>query len=100
MAVTSAENRPFKFGPNDRREFIVYNSEVEIRCENDSDGNPIYIAFAKAGSAEGDNVWQIRECTWDANGSLTHQKWPQDASGIPTTNYAYSYTGRAGYTYS
>ena len=100
MATVSTENRPYKYGHQDRREFIVFDSELEIRCENDASGNPIYIAFAKADSAEGDNVWQIRKCAWDATSSLTSMKWPENADGIASTNYEFSYTARAGYTYS
>jgi len=100
MAIVSTENRPFKFGQSDKREFITYNSELEIRCENDANGNAIYIGFAKVGSAEGDPVWRLSMNAYDANNSLLSQKWAENASAIPTTNYEFKWTGHAGYTFS
>jgi len=100
MATTSTENRPYKYGAQDRREFIVADSEQEMRFENDANGNALYIGYAKADSAEGDAVWKISFQAYDANSAITSRKWPQNASGIATTNYEFSWTARAGYTFS
>ena len=59
MASRACQNRPFKFGAGDRREFIVSDGEVTIRGQNDANGNVLYLGLAKVGSAEGDEVWQI-----------------------------------------
>lgn len=93
-------NRPFKFGPGDKREYITYNSEVEIRCENDASGNPIYIGRAKSGVSEGSLMWQISKQTWDASNSLLTKKWPQNSDGDASVNYEFSWTDRATYTFS
>lgn len=93
-------NRPFKYGPADRREFIVYNGEVAIRCENDANGNPIYIGKAKAGTLETEAKWQISFQDYDASESLTSKTWPQDSSGKASTEYEFVWDDRATYTYS
>ena len=100
MANKAVQNRPFKFGSRDRREFIVGDAEVEIRVQNDASGNPLYYGRAKANSAEGDEVWQISFHAWDATNSLTSRTWPQNSEGNASTEYEFSWTARAGYTYS
>lgn len=92
-------NRPFSFGYKDRRTYITYKSEMEIRCQNDANGNPLYIGRAKPGVAEGDLKWNISFHTWDANDSLLTKKWPQNSLGNPTTDYEFSWTDRATYTF-
>ena len=52
-------NRPYKWGSNDRREFIVQDSEVALRCENNSSGSPIYVGRAKVGVLDAETKWQI-----------------------------------------
>jgi hypothetical protein len=94
------ENRPFKFGPKDRVEFIVYNSEMMILCENDAEGNPIYIGRAKVGSSQTAAVWQISFHTYDANSSLTSKIWPVNILGAESTEYEFMWANRASYTYS
>lgn len=93
-------NRPFKYGPNDRREFIVHDCEVEIRAENDASGNVLYLGFAKVGTADDEAKWQISFHAWDANNSLTSKTWPQNSEGNPSTNYEFSWDLRATYTYA
>lgn len=93
------QNRPHSFGDRDRRTYITYKSELEIRCENDSNGNPIYIGRAKAGIDESDTKWQIAFHTWDSNDSLTAKQWPENAEGSASTDYEFSWTDRATYTY-
>ena len=99
MSTRTTDNRPFKFGAGDKREFIVSNAEREVRCQNDANGNPVYVGFAKEGSAEGDLVWQIMKITWDATFSVTDVEWPQNTAGSASTNYEFSWTSRALYTY-
>lgn len=95
------QNRPFKFGPKDRVEFIVYNSETAILCENDAvTGNPIYIGRAKVGSSQTDAVWQISFHTYDASGSLTSKEWPISSLGAESTNYEFQWSLRNTYTYN
>ena len=96
----SDQNRPFCYGPNDRRTFITYKSEMEIRCENDASGNPLYIGRAKAGVEESEEKWNISLHTYDANNSLLTKKWPQNSEGNASTDYEFSWTDRATYTFS
>jgi len=92
-------NRPFTFGQADRRQYIVYQSEVEIRCQNDAAGNPIYIGRAKAGTAESDNKWQISFHTYDATNSLTGKFWPENSDTKSSTDYEFVWDDRLTYTY-
>jgi len=96
----NVENRPFKFGPNDRRIFIVHDCEVEIRAENDASGNVLYLGFAKVGVEEDEAKWQIAFHSWDANNSLLTKKWPQNDLGNPSTEYEFVWDDRAIYTYA
>lgn len=96
----AGNNRPFSYGDRDRRTYITYKSEMEIRCQNDADGNPIYIGRAKAGVLESDPRWQISFHTWDANDSLLSKEWPENSEGNPSTDYEFVWDDRATYTYS
>jgi len=100
MASRACQNRPFKFGAGDRREFIVSDGEVTIRGQNDANGNVLYLGLAKVGSAEGDEVWQISFHAWDAVNALTSRIWPENSEGNASSEYEFSWTARAGYTYS
>lgn len=97
---SARENRPFKYGAKDRREFIVQNSEVALRAENDASGNPLYIGRGKIGTVNGEVKWQIQFLAWDANNSITSVTWPQNASGNASAEYEFEWDERAGYTYS
>lgn len=94
------ENRPFKYGERDRREFIVQDSEVTLRAENDGNGDPTYLGRAKVGTLEAEEKWQIGFYQWDGNRSIISVTWPEDALGNPSSEYEFSWTDRAGYTYS
>jgi len=94
------QNRPFKFGPKDRVEFIVYNSETAIVCENDANGNCVYLGRAKVGSSVNDPVWQISFHTYDANRSLLSKTWPVNSVNSESTEYEFVWANRASYTYS
>lgn len=96
----SGQNRPLKYGMKDRREFIVQDSEVELRAENDGNGNPIYLGRAKAGVAESEASWQIRFIQYDGNQGVTSITWPENDLGNPSTEYEFSWTDRATYTFS
>jgi hypothetical protein len=98
--ATSGQNRPFSFGDRDRRTYITYKSEMEIRCENDAAGNPVYIGRAKVGAAEDEPSWQISYHTWDANNSLLSKEWPQNSEGAASTDYEFVWDDRASYTFS
>lgn len=93
-------NRPLKFGPRDRREFIVQDSEVALQAENDMDGNPIYIGRAIVGTTTDEPKWQIMFLTWDANDSILSIEWPENTQGNPSSEYEFVWDDRATYTYA
>lgn len=95
-----AINRPFKYGPNDRRELIVQDSEVAFRAENDGDGNPIYVGRAKIGILDGELKWQIRFIEYDGNQAITSITWPQNSEGNASSDFEFEWDERANYTYS
>lgn len=89
--ATPRANRPFKYGANDRREFIVFNGEVTVRLVNDDGGNPVYIGRAKVGTAESEQKWQLLKINYDANDGITSVLWPQNSEGNASTEYEFVY---------
>lgn len=100
MAGRPGQNRPFKFGAKDRREYIVHDGEMHILAENDASGNVLYLGFAKVGTAATEAKWQISFHTWDANNALTSRTWPQNDESNASSEYEFVWNDRAGYTYS
>lgn len=98
--TNSGTNRPVKFGANDRREYIVQESEVALRAQNDGSGNPIYIGRAKPGTLTSVTKWQIQFLVWDANNSVTSVTWPQNSDGKASSDYEFEWDDRVTYTYS
>jgi hypothetical protein len=72
---------------------------MEIRCENDANGNPLYIGRAKVGVAEDEPMWQIAFHAYDGNDSLTFKKWPENSDGNASAEYEFVWDDRASYTY-
>ncbi len=85
-------NRPMKYGAADRRELIVQDSEVAVRCINDSTGSPVYLGRAKAGTVESDDKWQLRHITYDAAGGVLTVTWPESDNGSASTDYEFVWT--------
>ncbi len=100
LSNRAVQNRPFKFGAKDRREFIVSNGEVAIRAQNDADGNVLYLGLAKVGTLDGETKWQISFHAWDAKNSLTSRTWPQNDEGNASSEYEFEWDLRATYTFS
>lgn len=75
-------------------------SDMTFRGEYDVSNNLIYKGYARPGSDEGDNVWQLAKCTYDVSNNLTDITWPEDSNGNASSEYIFNWTGRAGYTYS
>lgn len=84
-------NRPFKYGSDDRREFIVQETEVSLVVINDTSGNPVFIGRAKSGTLLNEEKWQIRKVTWDSNSSPTRVEWPQNSESKASTNYEFAW---------
>ena len=97
--ASSAINRPFKFGAQDRREFVVENSEVALRAENNADGSPIYLGRARVGTEEGEPRWQIRAIAYDLADGVTDITWPENSQGVASSDYEFIWTHRGSLTY-
>ena len=62
--------------------------------------NLIYHAFARPGTLEGALAWQISFHTYDGSGNFLSTTWPQAPNGSASSEYQFSWTARASYTYS
>ncbi len=79
---------------------VIQDSSGDMSFRGDYTGsNLIYKGFARPGSAEGDLVWQIAKLSYDGSNNLLTIKWPQNANSSASTEYQFSWTGRAGYTF-
>lgn len=83
------QNRPFKYGANDRREFIVQNSEVALAAINDTNGYVIFLGRAKIGSAVSEQRWQIRKLTYDSNQGVIRVEWPLNSDNLASSDYEF-----------
>jgi len=83
------ENRPFRYGEKDRREFIVQESEVTFRAINDSTANPIFLGRAKIGTSESADKWQIRKLTYDSFGGVTKIEWPTNSISFVSGDFEF-----------
>jgi len=92
------QNRPFKYGANDRREFIVQDSEVSCVAINDVDGNPIFLGRAKAGVSLNEEKWQIRKIAYDSSQGVTRVTWPEDSNSIASADFEFAWTSVAALT--
>jgi len=62
--------------------------------------NLIYAGFARPGSTEAQAVWQLRRMTYDGSNNLTHIEYPINSDGTVSSDYEFTWSGRAGYTYA
>jgi hypothetical protein len=92
MGNAAVTNRPMKFGTNDRREFIVQDSEVSFVAINDPNANPIFIGRAKVGTPLDAEKWQIRKITYDANQGITRIEWPENPDGIASAEFEFAWS--------
>lgn len=74
-----------------------YYEDMQFRGQY-SDANLIYRGYARPSADEGDEVWQIAELTY-VGSNLTEVNWPQGSNGSPTSEFNFSWTDRATYTY-
>lgn len=83
------QNRPYKFGAKDRREFIVQDSEVGLVAINDTNGNPIFLGRAKIGIGLAGDKWQIRRITYDSVQGVTRITWPLNVDNLNSSDYEF-----------
>lgn len=89
----TGQNRPFKYGERDRREFIVQDSEVALVSINDTNGNPIFLGRAKVGIALTEEKWQIRKITYDSAQGVIRIEWPENAINAASAEYEFLWSG-------
>lgn len=59
-----------------------------------------YGGFARVGSAEIAPVWQIFLCIYDASNNITSITWPVSSDGSVSSDFEFTWSQRAIYTYS
>jgi len=74
---------------------IAFWDDSVIAVEYDDDSNPIYIGFAKPGTAKSVSHWQIFKLTYDSDDNITDLQW---ADGDEKFNKVWN--NRATYSYS
>ncbi len=62
--------------------------------------NLIYKGYARPGSTEGSLVWQIAKLSYDGSGNVLTVLWPQGSNAAASSEFIFSWTSRATYTYS
>ena len=62
--------------------------------------NLIYKGYARPGADEGALVWQLALIAYDGSNNITSIKWPQGSNGAASSEFIFSWTARASYTYS
>ena len=77
-----------------------YIGDMTFRGEYDGNNNLIYKGYARPGADEGDPVWQIAFLDYDGNNNLTSTTWPETPNGSASSEFLFSWTDRATYTYS
>jgi len=95
----SRKTRPliYRDANNNPLTFTELNTELRVEYSGTS---PLYLGFARPGAAEGDLEWSISKFAVDGSGNITSRKWPEAASGSPSSDNEFSWTSRATYTYS
>ena len=72
--------------------FFDAEGVLEKVCENDANGSPIYIGYARPGTGYNEPFWYITKQTYDANSGLETQKVAGNAPA-----FAYAWDDRATY---
>lgn len=76
-----------------------YITDMSFRGEY-TGTNLIYKAYARSGASEDALVWQICKLAYDGSNNLISVKWPQASNGAASSEFNFSWTDRATYTYS
>lgn len=99
MTIPPNTNRPL--AKRDAQGNVITPSFGDMTFRGDYTGtNLIYKGFARPGSAEGSLVWQIAKLAYDGSNNLLSIKWPQNTLNKASSEYIFSWTSRASYTYA
>lgn len=99
IQVNPANNPYIKLDSNGRA-IQDSSDDMAFRGDYDVSNNLIYSGFARPGASEDSLVWQISKHTYDGSNNMTSSTWPQNANGGASSEYQFSWTNRATYTYS
>jgi hypothetical protein len=96
----TVKNRPV--ARKDSQGNIIPTSFSDLTIRNDYAAGSVivYHGEAKPGASEDDPVWKIYKNTYDISNHLLTTTWPEDAHSHANSDYQFSWTGRAGYTFS
>lgn len=85
----------------DANKNVIQNSygDMAYRADFDGGSNAIYKGFARPGASEDGLVWQIQMMTYDTD-DLVSITWPHASNGAASSEFNFSWTDRASYTYS
>lgn len=75
-----------------------YYEDMQYRAEYIG-GNLVYRGYARPNADEGDLVWQLALLAYDGSNHLISIDFPQASNGSPTSEFNFSWTSRASYTY-
>lgn len=77
---------------------VVLNAEdYEALRIDEISGTDTILGYAELGTAEGETSWRLKRVT--KTGNVTSVTYPE-VGGVPTMDFDFSWTSRAGYTYS
>lgn len=94
------QNRPFRFGTDDKRVYIVQDSEVALNALNNIYGDPVYVGRAKTVVADSDDKWQLRKITYDSNRGITKVEWAETDNSIASPDFEFIWTNNSKLTIS
>jgi hypothetical protein len=76
---------------SDLSAYADFSLFMEMRMENDANGNPIYVGYNKTPNVgQAVETWFIVKITYDANKSPTRQQLPDEGVG-----FKYAWSNRA-----
>ena len=91
-------NRPVGYLDSQGR--VIPDSFNDIAFQGEYTGtNLIYKGHSRPGSSTASAVWQIAKLSYDGSNNLLTIKWPEDANGHASNDYAFVWDNRATYTY-
>ncbi len=96
----SDTNRPLGQLDNNYRLDPDSFNEESFRGDYDGNNNLIYKGLAKPGSSTALDVWQIAKLTYDGNDNLLSITWPENANGVASSTYDFTWDDRVTYTYN
>lgn len=97
----SPQNRPYNRLDCNLSTLIF--SAQDLTTRGDYGADPvIVVGQARPGASEDEPVWQIKQLTYDTSTppNLLSTLWPQDANGIPSNDYQFTWSDRGSLTFS